>query len=107
MEKYVIKNEYGEFTAVLISPDYGSGYSTWHYGHPMDGKVIKDFLSKIEDFNPNEVDEETEIDVSDYAIDFPGELVVNFVPVGSVFRITEYDGAESIEYYTPNDYYTA
>lgn len=29
MKKYIIENEKGKFTAVLISPDYGAGYSTW------------------------------------------------------------------------------
>ena len=110
MEKYTIKNEYGEFTAVLISPSYGRGYSTWGYGNPMDGKVIGEILEDLEwrrEFNPNEVNEETEIDVSTYMPDFNDLLVIIFIPVGKIFRINEYDGKESIEYYDFNSYYTA
>ena len=106
MEKFVVKNDYGEFTAVLISPDYGAGYSTWGHGNPMDGKVIRKLLECVEDFNPDEVDEETEIDVSDYMND-NNLYSIRFLPVGTAFRISEYDGAETIEYYHPDDYYIA
>lgn len=105
MEKYVVKNEYGEFTAVLISPDYGGGYSTWGHGDPMDGAVIKELLELSEDFNSEEVDEETEIDVSDFMPEFDGILTVCFVAVGTPFQIHEYDGAESLE--RNPDYYIA
>jgi hypothetical protein len=107
--KYTIKNEYGEFTAVLYSPGFGGGYSTWGYD-PMDGKVIGEILEELErsgEFNPNEVDDETEIEVSAFMPDFNDLLVITFIPVGKMFRINEYDGSESIEYYSPDDYYTA
>lgn len=110
MGKYTIKNEYGEFTAVLISPTFGAGYSTWGYGDPMDRKVIGEILENLKEeglFNPNEVDEETEIDVSDFVPDFGETLIIVFIPVGRVFRIDEYDGSESIKYYNPGDYYIA
>lgn len=111
MEKYVIENEKGKFTAVLISPDYGAGYSTWGYGDPMDGKLIKELLENVDDFNPNEVDSETEIDVSDYMSSQFDSLFslfsVCFVPTGTLFRISEYDGAESIVYFNENDFYEA
>ena len=108
--KYTVKNENGEFTAVLFSPDFGSGYSTWGYGDPMDGKVIGEILKELEKsgvFNPNEVDDETDFDVSAFMPDFSDILILTFIPVGKMFRINEYDGAESIEYYSPDDYYTA
>ena len=105
MEKYVVKNEYGEFTAVLISPDYGCGYSTWGHGDPMDGAVIKELLEMSEDFKPEEVYEDTEIDVSAFMPDFGDTLIVCFVAVGTPFQIYEYDGAESLE--RNPDYYIA
>lgn len=106
MEKFIVKNSYGEFTAVLISPDFGAGYSTWGHGNPMDGNVIRELLECVEDFNPDEVDEETEIDVSDYMAN-DNLYSICFIPVGTAFRINEYDGSESIEYYSPDDYYIA
>lgn len=108
MEKYVIENEKGKFTAVLISPGYGAGYSTWGYGDPMDGELIKELLENVDDFNPNEVDSGTEIDVSDYmSSQFDSLFSVHFVPTGTPFRISEYDGAESIEYFNESDFYEA
>ncbi len=108
MEKYVIENEKGKFTAVLISPDYGAGYSTWGYGDCMDGELIKELLENVDNFNPNEVDSGTEIDVSDYmSSSFDSLFTICFVPVGTLFRVTEYDGSESIEYFSESDYYEA
>ena len=108
MNKYIVENEKGAFTAVLISPDFGAGYSTWGYGDPMDGELIQSLLAHINDFNPNEVDSGTEIDVSDYMEDkFDSLFSVRFVPVGTRFRISEYDGAESIVYFREDDFYEA
>ena len=94
MEKYVVKNEYGEFTAVLVSPEYGRGYSTWGYGKAMDGAVIKELLEMSEDFKPEEVNEDTEIEVDWYMPEFRGILMVQFVAVGTPFQIQEQDGSE-------------
>ena len=105
MEKYVVKNEYGEFTAILVSPEYGCGYSTWGHGDPMDGAVIKELLELSEDFEPEEVDEETEIDVSNFVPNFRGILTVQFVSVGTPFQIQEQDGSEIIV--RNPDYYIA
>ena len=108
MEKYVIENEKGKFTAVLISPDSGASYSTWGYGDPMDGELIKELLENVDDFNPNEVDSGTEIDVSDYmSSQFDSLFSVHFVPTGTPFRISEYDGSESIVYFNESDFYEA
>lgn len=108
MGKYVIENEKGKFTAVLISPDYGAGYSTWGEGDCMDGELIQSLLGRVNDFDPNNVDCRTEIDVSGYMISkFNSMFTVCFVPTGTRFRISEYDGSESIVYFDESDYYEA
>lgn len=108
MDKYIIENEKGKFTAVLISPDFGAGYSTWGYGNCMDGELIKELLENVDNFNPNEVDDGTEIDVSDYmSSTYDSLFTVCFVPTGTLFRISEYDGSESIVYFNENDFYEA
>ena len=108
MRKFVVKNEKGEFTAVLISPNFGAGYSTWGYGDPMDGELILRLLAQVNNFNPNDVDCNTEIDVSDYMDSkFDSLFSVCFVPTGTPFRISEYDGAESIVYFNESDFYEA
>jgi hypothetical protein len=35
------------------------------------------------------------------------DLIVRWIPVGTKFRITEYDGAEGIEIYNPDAWYEA
>ena len=74
----------------------------------MDGELIKELLENVDDFNPNEVDSGTEIDVSDYmSSQFDSLFSVCFVPTGTPFRISEYDGAESIVYFNESDFYEA
>ena len=108
MDKYIIENEKGKFTAVLISPDFGAGYSTWGYGNCMDGELIKELLENVDNFNPNEVDDGTEIDVSDYmSSTFDSLFTICFVPTGTLFRISEYAGSESIVYFNESDFYEA
>lgn len=122
MGKYTIENYNGSFTAVLYSPGYGAGWSTW--GNPnlaFDHRLIKYLLPEALDLN-TVMPWET-IDVSATAItpefnnlvkrrypDFytggARNLCIRFIPVGTVFRITQYDGAERFETLNLDDYFT-
>lgn len=98
--------------AVLISRNYGAGWSTWYTNHDIA------FDKRIVEFWMNHNDYEF-----CHAVDRPAseerKFVTNFltscgypnvyvggyadiklawVPIGKLFRIVEYDGAESIEY---------
>lgn len=78
------------------------------YGDCMDGELIKELLENVDDFNPDNVDDKTEIDVSDYMTNESRSLFsVCFIPTGTLFRISEYDGSESIVYFNKNDFYEA
>lgn len=79
--------------AVLISQGYGGGWSSWNLDHP-------DCL-----FNPTIVQWVLDGKNGDipqvYGNDFyygGTELVVVWVPLGTKFKIDEYDGNESIVY---------
>ena len=94
MEK-VIRNG---FVAVLYSPDFGAGWSTWanEYAHQVlfDPKIVEmveraDPITKIEEYCAKE-----------YPDMYTGgsvDLTIAWLPVGTEFRIREYDGSESIE----------
>ena len=92
--------------AVLYSPGFGAGWSTWNRGVPeilFDPAIVK-FI---------EHDQMAELNT--YVIlKYPGlytggmnDLAVGWVLVGTEFRIKEYDGAESIELKDEIDWITA
>ena len=88
--------------AVIVSPGFGAGWSTWSYVGEED---YRNFML----FDPTLVDmiergalaEEIETYVTSM---HPGtycggadDLTIQWLPVGTAFRIHEYDGAESVE----------
>ena len=82
--------------AVLYSPGFGAGWSTWNQEVPelLFDPVIVDFVEK-------EQWDELQVYI---ALKYPGiydggirDLVVVWLPERTEFRIHEYDGAESVE----------
>ena len=82
--------------AVLYSPGFGAGWSTWNQAVPeiLFDPVIVDFVEK---------DQWNEL-ATYVTLKYPGiydsgmrDLAVAWLPVGTEFRIHEYDGSESIE----------
>ena len=82
--------------AVLYSPGFGAGWSTWNKGVP---EIV--FDPAVVEF----VEKEQWAELTTYVtLKYPGlytggmnDLAVGWVPEGAEFRIKEYDGAESIE----------
>ena len=82
--------------AVLYSPGFGAGWSTWNQNMPelLFDPAIVTFVEK-----------EQWAELNTYVtLKYPGiyesgmrDLAVAWLPVGTNFRIKEYDGAESIE----------
>jgi hypothetical protein len=92
MEKVIRDGKVG----VIISPDYGAGWSTWNPEYPeimFDPNLIN-FVEKAEWDKLKAYMElkYPEVFVSEYGLD----LVVEWLPVGAEFKIEEYDGAESL-----------
>lgn len=82
--------------AVLYSPGFGAGWSTWNQEVPeiiFDPAIVK--LVEKDDWN----------ELATYVtLKYPGlytggmkDLKVAWIPAGSLFKINEYDGSESIE----------
>ena len=106
-------NDKGEI-GILVSYGYGAGWSSWsEYGIKLavDKRIIEKFLEHIHDkewcnaissFGDNIIKKEFSDYLSSIGYDnvFLGGLVqcnLEYVPLGSAVRITEYDGAESLE----------
>ena len=81
--------------AVIVSPGFGAGFVTWNEGiSPFEPKIIK----MIEENRKNEITEEwckKELGVDAYC-GGANDLEIVWLPTGTRFRISEYDGSESI-----------
>ena len=82
--------------AVLYSPGFGAGWSTWNQEVP---EII--FDPDLVGFVENDQWAELHTYVT---LKYPGlytggmkELAVAWIPQGALFKINEYDGSESIE----------
>jgi hypothetical protein len=83
--------------AVLYSPGFGAGWSTWNYDFPeclFDPEIVR-MVEKETD--PYEIAKFAE---SKYGEDFYAggaeDLIIMWLPEGTEFIINEYDGSESI-----------
>lgn len=91
--------------AVLYSPGYGAGWSTWNDGDELifSPELAKAVLGEI-DKTPKQVANELFPDAYDGGV---FGLKVEWVKEGSEFEIDEYDGSESINYKERSTYHTA
>ena len=85
--------------AVLVSPGFGAGWSTWNQS--LSGMLYDNF---IVDLIVNEVPDWVAKAQAYCELKYPGaylggleDLQVQWVPQGAMFRVEEYDGSESIE----------
>lgn len=103
--------------AVLVSGDYGAGWSTWNHDYPellfepTVAEMVLDFQKASQDVYGDDYKDlydryyqavESYI-VNNVQIDYKpvytggiSGLTVEWVPVGDRFRIREYDGAETL-----------
>lgn len=95
MEKVIRDGKVG----VLVSPKYGSGWSTWN---PEIAEILmfdSQLIEMVESGNSKEITEEfmlNEFGIQDISLGGVEELYVSWLPIGTKFRIHEYDGAEYI-----------
>ena len=86
--------------AVLYSPGFGAGWSTWNEDHAEELLFDKELVLALENGGPVEVEKIIEKRYPNNEIYTGGadDLKVRWLPKGTVFRIDEYDGNESIVY---------
>ncbi len=81
---------------VLISPGYGAGWSTWECKElATDARLIDAFEHCISKEKMHELC--ADLGYGDVYMGGFDQLRVVDVPVGTIFRVHEYDGYESIE----------
>ncbi|AHK20720.1 hypothetical protein BF17_16530 [Yersinia similis] len=83
--------------AVLYSPGFGAGWSTWNRNNEaliFSVELAKAVLCEI-DKTPIQVANELFPDAYEGGVK---QLKVEWVPEGSMFEIEDYDGSESINY---------
>ena len=88
--------------AVLVSPGFGAGWSTWAYRVEEDAPGFMMFDPTLVDMVERGASAET---IETYVTSMhphtycggASDLTIEWLPVGTAFRIHEYDGAESVE----------
>lgn len=94
----------GGKVAVIYSPGYGAGWYTWNTQLPeilFDPDIVAAVLAK-------DLQKATRIAEQKYPDIYTGGLdqaVVIWIAEGVPFRITEYDGSESVEYFDIDQYF--
>jgi len=90
---------------VLISPGYGSGFSTW--GYPTEAIFNPTLIELVENEKFQEAIDYCEKTWPEEYSGGVSDLVVAWVPEGTKFRIDEYDGSEFIEFLEDVNWITA
>ena len=80
--------------AVLISPDHGAGWYTWHHVEELlyDPVIVSMVEANLDSYDIAEISEE--MYGKDHYYDGAKGLEIQWVPVGTEFLVMEYDGAE-------------
>jgi hypothetical protein len=82
--------------AILYSPGFGAGWYTWNKEHPelmFDPGVV----DLVENNKKDELHAYVNLKWPNAYLGGMDRLRITWVPVGTQFRITEYDGSESVE----------
>jgi hypothetical protein len=91
--------------AVLYSPGYGAGWSTW--GAPQELVFDPEIVALVEADKHDEVPALLSARGYDFYAGGAEDLSIKWLPEGTAFRINEYDGNESVEVIGEIDYLTA
>ncbi len=92
--------------AVLYSPGYGAGWFSWKTGHP---EILFDpaIVELVEQEKWDELQAFVTLKYPDIYTGGLEQLQIRWVTEGLQFRISHYDGNESIEFRNDIDWYTA
>lgn len=94
--------------AVLVSPGYGAGWSTWAREDLADRVMFDPETVEWVERGKTDPQPDFEAKFGEHFYDGGAEdLVVMWLPVGTRFRIQEYDGAESLWRESEYEWFTA
>ena len=91
--------------AVIISPDFGAGWSTWNHNPSLlfDPIVVQMVLDGV---TAETIEHYCKTVYGNHYF-HAGSLHVEWIPQGTEFKVSEYDGAETIVYKDKMDWVTA
>jgi hypothetical protein len=98
--------------AVLYSPGYGAGWSTWYSGPREKQEILlmdADIVQAVLDGDRNKAADIAKIKLEDDSFYAGGseDLEVEWISKGSIFKINEYDGSESVSRLGDIDFFSA
>jgi len=98
-EKYIKDGQ----VAVAYSPGFGAGWSTWESNNDLKDTMVfhPDIIKMILDGRQSQIDEDWLVEHfgSEYERVYTGgayKLKIEWIKVGTPFRIDEYDGSEHV-----------
>lgn len=91
--------------AVLISPGFGAGWSTWNNEYP---EMLFDpgMVDLVLKGNQEQMRAYAELKWPDAYLGGLNNLEIEWIAQGQRIKINEYDGSESIEYHDSDDWIT-
>ena len=92
--------------AVLYSPGFGAGWSTWNQEVPeilFDPAIVK----FVEEDQWAEMETYVRLKYPDIYKGGMKDLAIAWIPQGTLFKVNEYDGSESIELKEDDDWIVA
>jgi hypothetical protein len=92
--------------AVLFAPGYGAGWYSWNLNHPQ-CLYDPDVVAWVEGGKIGPCPDLEEKYNSTFYSQAHTQLKIVWLKVGTVFRINEYDGAETIEVHSLDDWEVA
>ena len=106
VEKYVKDGQ----VAILITSNYGAGWSTWNNSDKKEYLLFDKAL--VELALKGSYEKLARMVLEHFPDDYvcvlgAGDLKVKFVPIGSQFIVSKYDGPESLEYLHNMETFTA
>jgi hypothetical protein len=94
--------------AVVYSPGFGAGWSTWAHGDEAKDVIFDPMI--VDCVEKGEMEKLKTYMVLRYPDFYTGgleDLTIEWVPVGTLFKINEYDGNESIEFKENDQWFIA
>ncbi len=95
--------------AVLYSPGFGAGWSTWGEDELRDRLLFDpEVVAWVEGGKVGSLpDLEAKYGVDHFYDGGASDLMIRWVPIGSRFRVHEYDGSESVVLFEEEDWVLA
>jgi hypothetical protein len=109
LTKYPYQKVYrDEKVAVIYSPGYGAGWSTWNTEYKYSEALIFD-KDLVEPILAKDYPKLMQVVSAKYPDVYTGGLdqaEIAWVDIGNQFDISEYDGSESVRIIGPSSFYT-